>query len=83
MRAAFNAGADVVEIDVHPTNDGHFAVIHDWTLDCRTNGRGVTRKHSLAELKTLDAGYGYTADGGKTFPFRCQRRSEFPLKPAV
>jgi glycerophosphoryl diester phosphodiesterase len=45
-------------------------VFHDWTLDCRTNGRGVTREHSLAALKTLDIGYGYTADGGKTFPFR-------------
>lgn len=26
MRAAFDAGADVVELDVHPTTDGHFAV---------------------------------------------------------
>jgi glycerophosphoryl diester phosphodiesterase len=30
----------------------------------------VTRDHSLAELKKLDIGYGYTADGGKTYPFR-------------
>jgi glycerophosphoryl diester phosphodiesterase len=30
----------------------------------------VTREHTLAELKALDIGYGYTADGGKTFPFR-------------
>ena len=70
MQAAFAAGADVVEFDVHPTTDGHFAVFHDWTLDCRTNGRGVTREKSLAELKTLDIGYGYTSDGGLTFPFR-------------
>lgn len=70
MRAAFAAGADAVEIDVHPTTDGHFAVFHDWTLDCRTDGTGVTRERSLAELKALDVGYGYTADGGLTFPFR-------------
>jgi glycerophosphoryl diester phosphodiesterase len=70
MRAAFAAGADIVELDVHPTTDGHFAVFHDWTLDCRTDGHGVTRQHSLAELKRLDIGYGYTADGGRTFPFR-------------
>jgi glycerophosphoryl diester phosphodiesterase len=70
MRAAFAAGADIVEFDVHPTTDGHFAVFHDWTLDCRTNGHGVTREHSLAQLKALDVGYGYTADGGKTYPFR-------------
>jgi glycerophosphoryl diester phosphodiesterase len=70
MTAAFAAGADVVEFDVHPTTDGHFAVFHDWTVDCRTNGKGVTREKSLAELKTLDIGYGYTADGGATYPFR-------------
>lgn len=70
MHAAFAAGADIVEFDIHPTTDGQFAVIHDWTLECRTNGRGVTREHSMAELKALDIGYGYTADGGKTFPFR-------------
>jgi glycerophosphoryl diester phosphodiesterase len=70
MRAAFEAGADVVEFDVHPTTDGRFAVFHDWTLDCRTDGKGVTRDHAMADLKTLDIGYGYTADGGQTFPFR-------------
>jgi glycerophosphoryl diester phosphodiesterase len=70
MRAAFAAGADIVEFDVHPTTDGHIAVLHDWTVDCRTDGSGETRSHDLAYLKTLDIGYGYTADGGVTFPFR-------------
>lgn len=70
IRAGFAAGADLVEIDVHPTTDGQFAVFHDWTLDCRTDGQGVTRTHTMAHLKTLDVGYGYTADGGRTFPFR-------------
>jgi glycerophosphoryl diester phosphodiesterase len=70
MEAAFTAGADVVEFDVHPTTDGQFAVFHDWTLDCRTEGKGVTRDHAMTELKRLDVGYGYTADGGKTFPLR-------------
>lgn len=70
MQAAFAAGADIVELDIHPTTDGQFAVFHDWTVDCRTNGRGVTREKSLAELKALDIGHGYTADGGATYPFR-------------
>lgn len=70
MRAAFEYGADIVELDVHPTKDGQFAVFHDWTLDCRTDGRGVTREKTMEELKKLDIGYGYTADGGKTYPFR-------------
>lgn len=70
MKASFEAGADAVEFDIHPTTDGEFAVFHDWTLDCRTDGNGVTREHSMTDLRKLDVGYGYTADGGKTFPFR-------------
>jgi glycerophosphoryl diester phosphodiesterase len=70
LAASFRAGAVIAEIDVHPTSDGSFAVFHDWTLDCRTNGHGVTRLQSMRYLKTLDIGYGYTADGGKTWPFR-------------
>lgn len=70
MEAAFAYGADIIELDIHPTTDGEFAVFHDWTLDCRTEGEGVTRKQSMAYLKTLDVGYGYTADGGRTFPLR-------------
>jgi glycerophosphoryl diester phosphodiesterase len=70
MREAFRLGADAVEFDVHPTTDGEFAVFHDWTLDCRTDGRGVTREQTMARLRTLDVGYGYTADGGRTHPFR-------------
>lgn len=72
MKAAFAYGADMVELDIHPTVDGHFAVFHDWTIDCRTNGTGVTREQTLGSLKALDIGYGYTADDGKTYPFRGQ-----------
>lgn len=70
MRASFAAGATAIEVDVHPTTDGEFAVFHDWRLECRTNGRGVTRRQSMAYLRTLDIGHGYTADDGRTFPFR-------------
>lgn len=72
IAAAFELGAQIVEIDVHPTTDGHLAVFHDWTVDCRTEGSGRTRDHSLAKLQALDVGYGYTSDGGETFPFRGQ-----------
>jgi glycerophosphoryl diester phosphodiesterase len=70
IREAFKDGATMVELDIHPTSDGHMVVFHDWGLDCRTNGRGVTHDHTLAELKKLDVGYGYTPDGGKTYPLR-------------
>jgi glycerophosphoryl diester phosphodiesterase len=70
MEAAFKAGADIVEFDVHLTKDGQFAVFHDWTLGCRTNVDGTTKDYTMAELKKVDIGYGYTADQGQTFPFR-------------
>lgn len=78
MRAAFAAGADVVELDVHPTTDGQLAVMHDWTVDCRTEGSGETRAHSMTELRRLDIGYGYTADNGQTYPFRGQGVGQMP-----
>lgn len=69
MEAAFAAGADVVEIDVHLTTDGVFAVFHDWTLECQTDGTGVTHEQDMATLRGLDLGYGYTVDGLE-FPLR-------------
>lgn len=77
-KAAFAAGADIVEIDVHPTTDGKFVVFHDWTLDCRTDGEGVTRRHDLVYLQSLDLGYGYSADGGNTFPLRGLSKEPMP-----
>ena len=50
MRAGFAAGADIVELDVHPATDGEFAVFHDWTLDCRTDGHA----YCLAEPPAPD-----------------------------
>ncbi len=70
MRAAFAAGAEVVELDIHLTADKQFAVFHDWKVDCRTDGTGVTQDLDMAYLKTLDIAYGYTWDKGETFPFR-------------
>ena len=50
MRAAFDAGADIVEFDIHPTTDGQFAVFHDWTIDCRTEGKGVGLMPTMEEV---------------------------------
>ncbi len=83
IRAAFEAGASWVEIDVHPTADGELAVFHDWTLDCRTDGTGEMADRTMAELRALDVGYGYSADGGRTFPFRGRGVGLLPSLPEV
>jgi len=53
---ALEQGADCVEFDVHLTRDGHLVVIHDDTLDRTSNGHGLVREHTLAEIDQLDAG---------------------------
>lgn len=70
MQAAFDLGADVVELDVRLTKDKKLAVFHDFALEYRTNASGLVGDYTMAELKDLDIGYGYTADKGQTFPFR-------------
>jgi glycerophosphoryl diester phosphodiesterase len=78
IQAAGLSRADMVEVDVAPTKDGRMVLFHDWTVDCRTEGKGETRDLTLAQLKALDIGYGYTADGGKTFPLRGAGRGKMP-----
>jgi glycerophosphoryl diester phosphodiesterase len=78
MQRAAALGADMVEIDVAPTKDGKMVMFHDWTVDCRTNGKGDIRDLTLAQLKALDIGYGYTSDGGKTYPLRGKGLGQMP-----
>jgi glycerophosphoryl diester phosphodiesterase len=67
--AGLAAGADRLEMDVHATRDGHVVVLHDPTLDRTTDGTGLVRDITLAELHRLDAGARFAGDGGD-FPFR-------------
>ncbi|HLL72088.1 MAG TPA: glycerophosphodiester phosphodiesterase [Pyrinomonadaceae bacterium] len=70
FRQAVALGVDVLEMDLHATSDGALVVIHDGTVERTTNGTGRVNALTLAELKKLDAGYRWTNDGGRTFPFR-------------
>lgn len=53
---AIELGADGIELDVHLSKDGEVVVIHDFTLEGATDGEGLVRDKTLAELKDLDAG---------------------------
>src|SRR5665213_852735 len=63
-------GADALEFDVRLSHDGKAVVIHDSTLERTTNGTGAVSALTLDDLQRLDAGHGFTRDGGRTFPFR-------------
>ncbi|BCR05356.1 glycerophosphoryl diester phosphodiesterase [Desulfuromonas versatilis] len=69
FRAAVEAGMPYLEMDVWATADGAVVVHHDETLQRLC---GVDRRVSeitLAELRRMDAGWGFTPDGGG-HPFR-------------
>jgi glycerophosphoryl diester phosphodiesterase len=58
---ALEAGADMVEFDVHVTSDGEIVVIHDEKLDRTTDGTGEVYRTPLAALRELDAGSWFSA----------------------
>lgn len=61
---------DLLELDVHATRDGQVVVAHDGTLDRCTDRAGELAALDWADLRAADAGYRFTPDGGRTFPFR-------------
>lgn len=58
IRRALDLEADMVEVDVRATKDGHIVVMHDEKVDRTTNGRGYVKNMTLEELRKLDAGLG-------------------------
>ncbi|HYB13026.1 MAG TPA: glycerophosphodiester phosphodiesterase [Myxococcota bacterium] len=66
------AGAAILESDLHLTRDGVVVMAHDATVDRTTNGSGALCALTSTELSKLDAGYRFSPDGGRSFPFRGQ-----------
>ncbi len=67
---ALRSGADILETDVHLTRDGVVVVCHDDRVDRTTDGRGRIAELRIADLRDLDAGAGFSPDGGRTHPWR-------------
>ncbi len=49
-------GADYIEIDIRPTKDGKYVLLHDGTLDRTTDGKGPVRSSTFEEVAKLTAG---------------------------
>lgn len=58
---AVELGADIVEVDVRTSADGHLYVIHDSTVNRTTDGEGPGSDLTMAELQALDAGSWFDA----------------------
>lgn len=62
--------ADILELDVQVTADGEAVVIHDPTLDRTTDRAGPVSKLSLAAVQQADAGYRFSPDRRRGYPYR-------------
>lgn len=67
--AALDAGAQILETDVHITRDGVPVLLHDPTVDRVTDGVGLAAELAWSEMEALDAGHQFANAKGE-FPFR-------------
>jgi glycerophosphoryl diester phosphodiesterase len=71
FRAAVEAGADYIELDVHCTRDGEVVVVHDDRLSRIASDNRLVGEMTMAELETIDAAFNFSRDG-IAWPFRDQ-----------
>jgi glycerophosphoryl diester phosphodiesterase len=55
---AIEMGVDIIEIDLKKTADNELILMHDYTLNRTTTGKGFVKDHTLEEIKNL-----YLKDG--------------------
>jgi glycerophosphoryl diester phosphodiesterase len=67
---AARLGIEAFELDVRLTRDGAVVVFHDEGTERITGAHGTVEERTLAELQALDAGFGFSPDGGQSHPFR-------------
>lgn len=69
LQAVDEWDADMLEMDVRLTRDGHVVVIHDETVDRTTDGHGPIRAMTWNEARSLDAAYRFRDPDGE-YPLR-------------
>ena len=70
FRLAFELGAPYFELDVHLTADHELVVVHDSSVSRCTGKRGRVENMKLSAIRVLDAGFNFSPDHGRTFPYR-------------
>lgn len=63
-------GADILEMDVRLTKDGHVVVCHDETVNRTTDGTGRVADMTLAEIRQLDAGFHFREGASGKYTYR-------------
>ncbi|WP_299495322.1 glycerophosphodiester phosphodiesterase [uncultured Shewanella sp.] len=83
FQMALDQGADVLEMDVHLSKDGHVIVNHDNDFSKTAGNHSQVADLTLSEIKTFDAGYMFSTDGGETFPFRAMGLEVLTLEEVI
>ena len=76
-------GVDVIETDTHLSKDNEFIISHDLDISRVSNNIGKISNFTYERLLEFDAGYNFTKDGGKTFPFRGKGVKFFTVREAL
>jgi glycerophosphoryl diester phosphodiesterase len=79
FRKAVAAGADMLELDVGVTRDNRVAVLHDTTVNGKTNGRGTVSSKTLRQLRRLDGAYWFSPRGPDHYRHG-RPRSAYPFR---
>ncbi len=58
FETALRMGADMIELDIQQTADGHIVCIHDEEVDRTTDGHGNVCELTYDQIRALDAGSG-------------------------
>ena len=77
MRRSLDAGATVLELDVHLTSDGIPVLLHDDTVDRTTSGTGSVVELTFSKIQSFDAGE------GSTIPHLVDPLRAFPETPFI
>jgi len=78
-KRALRAGAQMLELDIGVSRDGHVVVMHDTTVDRTTNGHGTLASKTLRQIKRLDAAYWFSRRGPDYYQHG-RRRSAYPFR---
>jgi glycerophosphoryl diester phosphodiesterase len=75
FRRALRAGADMLELDIGVTRDNRVIVMHDTTVDGKTNGHGTVASKTLPQLRRLDAAYWFAPRAANHYSHDLARRA--------
>jgi glycerophosphoryl diester phosphodiesterase len=72
---AVKAGADMLELDIGVTKDGKVIVMHDTTVDGKTNGHGNVSSLTVRQIKRLDAAYWFAPKAREHYGHELARKA--------